>query len=89
MAEYLPTLTKRTKWFQPAKPLEIGDIVVVVDERLPRNSWPKGRIIEVSMSKDGQVRRASVQTANGIFERSAANLALIDVVGSTVSKSDP
>ncbi|XP_062698793.1 uncharacterized protein LOC109420058 [Aedes albopictus] len=89
VAEYLPTLTKRTKWFQPAKPLEIGDIVVVVDERLPRNSWPKGRIIEVSMSKDGQVRRASVQTANGIFERSAANLALIDVVGSTVSKSDP
>lgn len=87
VAEYLPTLTKRTKWFQPVKPLEIGNIVVVVDEKLPRNCWPKGRIIGVTRSKDGQVRRASVQTAGGIFERSAANMAVIEV-GSIVSSSD-
>ncbi|XP_053699242.1 uncharacterized protein LOC128746219 [Sabethes cyaneus] len=87
VAEYLPTLTKRTKWFQPVKPLAEGDIVIVVDQNQPRNSWPKGRIIEVARSKDRQVRRASVQTATGILERPAVKLAVLDVA-STVSKSD-
>ncbi|XP_055615231.1 uncharacterized protein LOC129761531 [Toxorhynchites rutilus septentrionalis] len=85
VAEYLPTLTKRTKWFHPVKPLAEGDIVV--DHKQPRNSWPKGRVIGVTRSKDGQVRRASVQTAGGILERPAVKLAILDV-GSTTSKSD-
>ncbi|XP_062565178.1 uncharacterized protein LOC134227602 [Armigeres subalbatus] len=87
VVEYLPTLTRRTKWFQPVKPLAEGDVVVVVDHNLPRNTWPKGRVVGVTVSKDGQVRRASVQTANGILERPAVKLAILDV-GSIESKSD-
>ncbi|XP_058816368.1 uncharacterized protein LOC131679652 [Topomyia yanbarensis] len=85
IADYLPTLTRRTKWFCPAKPIEVGDIVVLVDETLPRNCWPKGRIIDAVRSKDGQVRRAMVQTASGILERPAIKLAVLDVgaIGST------
>lgn len=77
--EYLPTLTRRTKWLEPAKPLEVGNIVIIVDETLPRNVWPKGRITEVMKSKDGQVRRAKVKTANGTYERPAVKLAVLDV----------
>ncbi|XP_065083433.1 uncharacterized protein LOC135705588 [Ochlerotatus camptorhynchus] len=87
VAEYLPTLTKRTKWFQAVKPLAEGDLVVVVDHNQPRNSWPKGKVVGVVKSKDGQVRRASVRTAGGILERPAVKLAILDV-GSIVSKSD-
>ena len=87
IAEYLPNLTRRTKWFRPAMPIAEGDIVIVVDETLPRNCWPRGRVVRTIRSKDGQVRRALVQTATGVLERPAVKLAVLDV-GATVSTSD-
>ncbi|XP_053698724.1 uncharacterized protein LOC128745669 [Sabethes cyaneus] len=32
IAEFLPTLTRKTKWFNRAKPIAEGDIVVIVDD---------------------------------------------------------
>lgn len=84
VAEYLPTLTRRTRWFQPTKPIQMNDLVLVVDHNLPRNCWPKGRVVAIVQSKDGQVRRVTVQTANGILERPAVKVAVLDV-GSTWS----
>ncbi|XP_055612945.1 uncharacterized protein LOC129759503, partial [Uranotaenia lowii] len=55
--EYLPTITRRTKWFTPVKPLEPGDLVLVVDES-KRNGWVRGRILSVVKAADGQVRKA-------------------------------
>ncbi|XP_062557202.1 uncharacterized protein LOC134222066 [Armigeres subalbatus] len=78
--EYLPMLTRRTKWFENVKPLEPGDLVVIIDEN-SRNSWERGRILEVFPDKSGQVRRAKVQTARGVFARPAVKLALLDVSG--------
>src|SRR5207245_1271040 len=39
--EYLPTLTRRTKWNAVTKPIEVGDIVIVIDDLLPRSSRQK------------------------------------------------
>uniref|UniRef100_A0A182NDR4 DUF5641 domain-containing protein n=1 Tax=Anopheles dirus TaxID=7168 RepID=A0A182NDR4_9DIPT len=69
---YLPTLTRRTKWYQPRKPLQEGDVVLLVDENLPRGCWPKGQITQAIQSKDGAVRRVHVRLATGkICERPA------------------
>ncbi|XP_062704316.1 uncharacterized protein LOC134286681 [Aedes albopictus] len=84
--EYLPTLTRRTKWFQPVRPLKPGDLVVVVEEG-KRNGWVRGRVVEVLSGKDGQVRRAVVQTARGLVNRPATKLALLEVKG--VPKDEP
>jgi hypothetical protein len=43
--EYLPTLTRRTKWHEKKDPVKVGDIVVVADDALKRNCWPMGRIM--------------------------------------------
>ncbi|XP_053691700.1 uncharacterized protein LOC128740196 [Sabethes cyaneus] len=85
--EYLPTLTRRSKWFQRTRPIEVGDVALIVDKNLPRNCWPKGRVVEVVRSKDQQVRRATLETAQGRMERPAVNIAILDV-GSNSSKSD-
>ncbi|XP_053699346.1 uncharacterized protein LOC128746321 [Sabethes cyaneus] len=77
--DYMPDLTKRTKWFSEVKPIEVNDVAVVVDPALPRSCWPKGRIIAVNQSKDGQVRSAVVQTMSGVYERPATKLAILDV----------
>ncbi|XP_070138706.1 uncharacterized protein [Drosophila bipectinata] len=53
LQEYLPVITRRTKWCEKAKPLVEGDIVYVCDPGQPRSQWPKGRILKVNLSSDG------------------------------------
>ncbi|XP_055615084.1 uncharacterized protein LOC129761389 [Toxorhynchites rutilus septentrionalis] len=78
--EYLPVIARRSKWFEPVKPLQVGDVVIVVDETT-RNQWLKGRITEVFVAPDGQVRKARVLTAKGIILRPAVKIAVLDVFG--------
>ncbi|XP_073841268.1 uncharacterized protein [Musca autumnalis] len=77
--EYLPCLTLRSKWYEKAKPLKVGDLVIVVDPSNPRNVWPKGRVLETTLAKDGQVRSAKIMTSTGILVRPATRLAVLDV----------
>lgn len=85
--EMLPTLTRHSKWTQRIKPIKEDDIVLVVDENAERNSWVKGRVIEVTKAKDGQVRKAKIKTKNGIMERPAVKLAVLDVSNRSVKDS--
>jgi len=64
--EYLPTLTRRSKWFPKVKPIEVGDVVLLVDEKNARNSYPKATVLEVMPDKRGQVRQALVRTTEVI-----------------------
>ncbi|XP_055613538.1 uncharacterized protein LOC129759982 [Uranotaenia lowii] len=87
--EYLPTITRRTKWFQPVKPLEPGDLVLVVDGN-KRNGWIRGRVSSVVKAPDGQVRKAYVVTANGESLKPVVKLALLEVKpGSAENVPDP
>lgn len=60
-------------------PLQVGDVVIIVDPNLPRNNWPKGIVKTICISKDGNVRSASVLTNSGILNRPVAKLAKLDV----------
>ncbi|XP_055589164.1 uncharacterized protein LOC129741453 [Uranotaenia lowii] len=84
--EYLPMLTRRSKWFAPTEPLKPGDLVMVVNEH-KRNDWIRGQIVDVVKAPDGQVRRAVVRTANGEGIKSVSNLALLDVQKTTEDSS--
>lgn len=88
LKEYVPIISRRSKWFAKQPPIKIGDIVVIVDPDLPRNSWPKGIVTDTVLAKDGQVRRASVKTKNSILERPVAKLAVLDVSSAYKSKLD-
>ncbi|CAG9837043.1 unnamed protein product [Diabrotica balteata] len=75
ISEYIPELLLRAKWHKLVVPIKEGDIVIICDKDLPRCNWPKGEVIEVKESPDGQVRRAIVQTKSGIYERPVIKLA--------------
>lgn len=77
--EYLPTVAHRQKWHNIVKPLEVGDIVIIVDDNLPRGSWLKGRIIQINKGKDEAVRSAVVQTKTGIYKRPATKIASLNL----------
>lgn len=87
LVEYLPDLVRRTKNFEPTRPLQVEDIVIICDNTLPANCWPKGRVIEVFPGKDGQVRSAKVKTITGVYHRPAAKLAKLDLSGVAVSET--
>ncbi|XP_068200470.1 uncharacterized protein [Palaemon carinicauda] len=75
--EYLPLLQERQKWSVPKRDINVGDIVLTLDERLPRGSWPLGKVMEVTRSADGRVRQALIKTENGEFRRPVQKLCLL------------
>ncbi|XP_068214059.1 uncharacterized protein [Palaemon carinicauda] len=75
--EYLPLLQERQKWSVPKRDINVGDVVLTLDERLPRGSWPLGKVMEVTWSADGRVRQALIKTENGEFRRPVQKLCLL------------
>lgn len=63
--EYLPLLLSRQKWHSEENPVKIGDLVLLVDDQLPRNEWKKGLVCKLFPNKDGQVRSVEVRTVSG------------------------
>ena len=55
LREYLPALQERQKWRSGSRNLMQNDVVLVVDEGVPRSSWPLGRIIEVYPQQVGRL----------------------------------
>ena len=68
--EYLPSLQQRQKWNRPQRNVAVDDIVLVLDNNKPRNSWPLARVLEVHTSRnDGLVRSMKLRTSTGEFVR--------------------
>ncbi|XP_053692624.1 uncharacterized protein LOC128741073 [Sabethes cyaneus] len=77
--EYLPTLNHRPKWFEDTKPLEVGDLVFMVEGK-NRKYWRRGRVQEIVKGADGRIRQADVRTADGkVYRRAVANLAVMEI----------
>ena len=77
LREYLPQLQQRQKWLKPMRNFEIGDIVLIMDDNAPRNSWSMGRITSVLPDQKGEVRRVKVKVAARELERPIAKLCLL------------
>ena len=61
----VPKLMKQNKWYDSKAELQVNDLVYFKKEESELSSrWTVGKITEVIHSKDGQVRRATVQYQN-------------------------
>lgn len=77
--EILPDMRTRTKWFKDQRPIKVDDIVLLMDESLPRNCWLKGRVTKLYPGPDGKARSVTVETTMGIYKRPVARLIVLDV----------
>ena len=80
--EYLPIFQSREKWNKVTRNIAVEDIVLVVEQNLPRGDWPLGRIIEVNCVRDGLARSAKVKTMRSILVRPISKLYLLEAAGS-------
>ncbi|KAL6490035.1 hypothetical protein MHYP_G00003800 [Metynnis hypsauchen] len=58
--EYLHNISTRQCWHSTKRNLQIGDIVMDMEETLPRSQWRLGRVSETVTDSDGLVRRAKI-----------------------------
>lgn len=84
--EYLPTLQIRSKWLRHKRNLHVGDVVVLVDDQLPRNCWQLGRVLDTFTGPDGLVRSVKVLTRNATLVRPVHKLCLVE---SAILDNDP
>ena len=75
--EYLPILQKRQKWTNLKENFNVGDVVIIADDNLPRNAWHMGVILETPTDKRGVVRSAKIKTATSVLDRPITKLCLI------------
>ena len=80
--EYLPELSRQTKWHKDhasAADLAMDDVVIIADSNLPPGSRIRGRVVATHPGKDGRVRVVDVKTQTGTYRRPVARLCKLDV----------
>ncbi|XP_038076118.1 uncharacterized protein LOC119744319 [Patiria miniata] len=75
--EYLSTLQERKKWQKAQQNLEVGNIVMMVDDSTPRCQWQLARVVETYPSSDGHIRKVKLQTGRSVFERPIHKVVLL------------
>ena len=75
--EYLCNLQARQRWHMERHNLKQGDVVILLDEKSARGTWPMGRVTEVITSADGHVRQARVKTSTGNYMRPISKMCRI------------
>ena len=76
-SEYLISLRKYSKWRQPARNLQVGDIVVLREDEMFPTCWPLAKIVETHKGKDGLVRIVKLKTKGGTYTRPVTKIALL------------
>ncbi|KAM4561412.1 uncharacterized protein V3H82_015431 [Fundulus diaphanus] len=75
--EYLMQLQERQRWSTLERNFSVGDVVLVIDDTSPRNSWPLGRITETLPDRRGFVRQVKVKTRTNELLRPVTKLVLL------------
>ncbi|XP_034081069.1 uncharacterized protein LOC117552007 [Gymnodraco acuticeps] len=75
--EYLPLMQERHKWNTIKRNFTPGDLVVIIDENAPRNTWLLGRVVKTLPGSKGLVRSVLVKTKTSTIERPITKLCLL------------
>ncbi|XP_071834278.1 uncharacterized protein [Apostichopus japonicus] len=76
--EYLPLLQTRQKWNKEKRSLRVGDLVLMVNESLPRGKWSVGRVEQVFPDRFGRVRQVEIRVGSQYYKRPIVKLCLLE-----------
>ena len=66
--EFLHTLQLRQKWMGPRCSLQQGDVVIISNDKLPRNMWQIARVEKAYCDLDGYVRKIKVAVGDAALD---------------------
>ena len=67
--EILPELFKRPKWHNELPPIQVNDVVIVLECPKTLGRWPLGRVIRVQKGLDGVIRGVTVKVGDRTYWR--------------------
>lgn len=76
-SQYLTNIMIRQKWRDKKSNLKQWDIVLSVDDNLPRLEWRLGRVKDVKTSNDGLIRSVTVETQSTVLTRPIHKLVVV------------
>ena len=77
---YLREMQHRRKWNDVKDDLKVGDLVLMMDEQLPRGQWPLGLVLEVKRHRDGHVRSARLKARGSTYVRPITKVVRLELV---------
>lgn len=81
--DWLSHLQVRPKWHKIQPNLELNDLVLIREDRLPPNDWLLGRIVQLHPGSDQLVRVATIRTKIGLCKRSVSKLSRLPISSHT------
>lgn len=67
--EYLYQLQTRAKWITKKPEIELRDLVLLKNDKLPSQNWQMGRIIQKHPGTDVITRVVSIKTTKNVLKR--------------------
>ncbi|GFW41462.1 integrase catalytic domain-containing protein [Trichonephila clavipes] len=74
---YLSELQQRNKWQFKKQNVNVGDLVVLIEDNMPTFKWPLGRITEIYSGSDDLIRVVKVKTQFGEYKRAISRVCLL------------
>lgn len=75
--EFLPQLQERQKRQSTRWNFVPGDLVIVLDESAPHNSWLTGRVVQAVPDKRGLVHQVRIKTRTNFLDRPITKVYLL------------
>ncbi|GFW87392.1 integrase catalytic domain-containing protein [Trichonephila clavipes] len=74
---YLSELQQSNKWQFKKQNVNVGDLVVLIEDNMPTFKWPLGRITEIYSGSDALIRVVKVKTQFGEHKRAISRVCLL------------
>ena len=72
--ELLAEWQARAKWEKVKRNMRVGDIVLVIDDLVPRCQWKMAKITETYPGKDGLVRKVKLKVGDPSLKCSGSKM---------------
>lgn len=66
--------------------MEVGDIVILKEEDVPRNEWKLARVVETHEDDDGLVRKVTIQTGDRKLGKGGERLVQPSIIQRPIQK---
>ncbi|KAG1672253.1 Seipin [Nymphon striatum] len=76
---YLRNLPPSIKKFQAKGAIEVGALVLIREDHLPRMQWPLGIVVDLYPGRDGLIRSVRIKTSKGEVNRPIQRLHSLEV----------
>ena len=74
LREIIPEISPRPKWYKVFPELKVNDLVLVIEDNIPKGQWKMAVVEEVKRSLDGIVRSAVIRMNDRLYTRPVINL---------------